>query len=66
MKSTNTNPDEKRDKAIGQFRLALNGVFEPFTFYGQDVYIAQAQIEILKMALALHRRLNGEDIPIIK
>ena len=59
-------PDEKHDKAIGQFRLGLNGVFEPFGFYGQEPYIAQAQIEILTMALALHRRLTGEDVPILK
>jgi hypothetical protein len=32
-------PDETREKALGQFRLQLNGVFEPFIFYGQDVYI---------------------------
>jgi hypothetical protein len=59
-------PDNKREHAIGQFRLQLNGVFEPFTFYGQDIYIHQAKIEVEKMALALHRRLNGEDVPIIK
>jgi hypothetical protein len=59
-------PDDKRAHAIGQFRLQLNGVFEPFTFYGQDIYIHQAKIEVEKMALALHDRLNGKDVPIIK
>jgi hypothetical protein len=59
-------PDEKRDQAIGQFRLQLNGVFAPFVFYGQEPYIDQAQKEVLKLALALHDRLNGKDVPIIK
>jgi hypothetical protein len=57
---------EQRDHAIGQFRLQLNGVFEPFIFYGQDVYIRQAKLEVEKMALALHERLNGKDVPILK
>ena len=59
--------DEK--KAIGQFRLQLNGAFRPFTGkvnYGQDVFVPQAIEEIIKLALLLHRRLNGEDIPIEK
>jgi hypothetical protein len=58
--------DEHYDKAIGQFRLQLNGVFEPFVFYGQDVYVTQAKAEVLKMALALHERINGKDVPILK
>jgi hypothetical protein len=60
----NMAPDETREKALGQFRL--NGVFEPFIFYGQDVYIRQAKLEVEKMALALHERLNGKDVPILK
>jgi hypothetical protein len=59
-------PDEKHDKAVGQRRLQLNGVFGPFIFYGQDIYIHQAKIEVLKMALALRDRLNGKDVPITK
>jgi hypothetical protein len=57
---------ESYDKAVGQFNLTLNGIFEPFMYYGQDVYIAQAKIEVLKIALALHQRLNGFDVPIMR
>lgn len=53
---------EKIAKAIGQFRLALHGVFDPFDMYGMGAYIPQAEEGIIKLALRLHRRLNGEDI----
>jgi len=52
-------------KAILQFRLQLNGVFRPFFQYGMDVYVPQAIDEIVKLSLALHKRLNGEDVPIV-
>ena len=51
------------NKAIGQFRLQLNGVFAPFHGYGHDIFISEAIEEVVKLALILHRRLNGEDIP---
>lgn len=51
------------DKAIGQFRLQLNGVFGPFHGYGYDIFIPEAIEEVVKLALILNRRLNGEDIP---
>ena len=53
-----------RQKAIGQFRLQLNGVFAPFHGYGHDVFIPEAQDAVVELALALHERLNGKDIPI--
>ncbi len=52
------------EKAIGQFKLQLNGVLSPFNLYGMNVYITPAISEIVKLALQLHQRLNGEDIPI--
>lgn len=52
------------EKAIGQFKLQLNGTFQPFHGYGQDVFIPEAINQIVGLALQLHRRLNGEDIPI--
>ena len=52
------------EKAIGQFKLQLNGVFQPFHGYGHDVYIPESINQITELALRLHRRLNGEDIPI--
>jgi len=51
-------------KAIGQFRLQLNGVFEPFKFYGLKEYVPGAIAEIVKLAedFSLHTR--GVDKPI--
>ena len=56
-----------REKAIGQFKLQLNGVFAPFTgkvHYGQNVYVPQMIEEIVTLALKLHERLNGNNVPI--
>ena len=56
-----------KEKTIGQFRLQLNGVFEPFcgkVHYGQNVFVPQAIEEIVKLSLKLHERLNGKDGPI--
>ena len=57
-----------REKALSQFRLALNGVFTPFTgkvHYGQNVYVPQMMEEIVRLALSLHERLSGNDVPIV-
>lgn len=51
-------------KAIGQFQLALNGVLNVFNAYGLGVHIPEAKKAITKLALQLHHRLNGEDVPI--
>lgn len=56
----------KEMKAIGQFRLQLNGVFQPFHSYGHDIFISSSIEAIVKLAIQLHLRLNGEDIPIKK
>jgi len=55
--------DEELDKAIGQFRLALNGIMKPLCLYGQDVYVASASEEIVSLAVQLHERLSGIDKP---
>jgi hypothetical protein len=51
-------------KEIGQFKLQLNGCLSPFGKYGQSIYIPIAIEQITILAMKLHRRLNGEDIPI--
>ena len=53
-------------KAIGQFRLQLNGVFSPFRQYGLSPFADQASSEVVKLALRLHDRLNGKDVPIVR
>lgn len=55
-----------KEKAVGQFRLQLNGVFQPFNGYGMNIFIPEAIEAIIRLALQLHRRLNGEDVPIVK
>jgi len=55
---------ESRAKAIGQFKLQLNGVMSTFRIYGMDIYIAPTILEITKLSLALHERLSGHDVPI--
>ena len=54
--------DEK--KAIGQFKMALNGTLSMFDMHGMNIHFPQVSDDIVKLALQLHRRLNGEDIPI--
>lgn len=57
--------DEEYKKAIGQFRLQLNGVFEPFNMYGMDIYIPAAKEQIVELAEAFGKRVRGKDKPII-
>ncbi len=49
------------DKALGQFRLALNGVFIPFSMYGLQAHIPEAIETIIQLALIMHSRLLGVD-----
>ena len=55
-----------RAKAICQFKIQLNGVFEPFNGYGLVVFVPEAINQAVELALLLYQRLNGEDIPIVK
>ncbi len=55
---------EQYQKALSQFRLNLGGILHPLRRYGQDVYVEQLIPEIVKLALQLHDRLDGKDIPI--
>ena len=41
--------DDDYAKSIGGLRLQMNGVFEPFKTYGQDVYIPAACKEAVKL-----------------
>ena len=56
--------DIDKKKAIGQFQLQLNGIFSAFGQYGMWVYIPEAVKAIVDLALKLHERLNGADIPV--
>ncbi len=55
--------DEEWEKAIGQFRLNLNGVMSPLRLYGQGHYVDTAIDEIESLAMQLHEKLSGIDRP---
>lgn len=57
-------PEEEYRKAVGQLRLQLNGVFDPFRLYGLDIFIPGAVEETLKLAEDFGLRVRGEDKPI--
>ena len=58
-------PQESYDKAKGQLRLSLHGVFEPFNQYGMGIYITPAIEEVLQLCEQFGRRVRGDDIPIM-
>ena len=55
---------EERDKALGQFRLQGNGIMRMYNSYGLGVHIPETIASFEKLALQLHERLNGNDVPI--
>jgi len=56
-----TPDDEQWDKAVGQFRLTLNGILKPLRLYGQGYYVDSASEEIVSLAIQLHEKLSGLD-----
>ena len=57
-------PQAEYDKAIGQFRLQLNGVLEPFRKYGLAEFIPGAIKEIVQLTEDFGLRVRGVDKPI--
>ena len=53
------------DKAIGQFRLQLNGIMNCFRCYGLNADVDGATEEIVTLAVLLSMRLRGKDKPIM-
>ena len=51
------------DKCIAQFRLVLGVITHPLRLYGQGVYVDGANAEITGLAIQLHHKLSGLDIP---
>lgn len=52
------------DKAKGQLRLQLNGVFQAFNIYGLQIFINGAIDEVMELAEQFGQRVRGDDIPI--
>ena len=58
-------PEESYKKAIGQFRMQLNGIMNCFRCYGLQEDVDGAMVEITKLAEQLAMRIRGKDIPIM-
>jgi len=56
--------EDEKTKAVKGFKRQLNGVMSVFHFYGLQIYIPNAIEVITELALLLHKRLNGQDIPV--
>lgn len=54
----------EKDKALGQFKLQVSGLLGIFNAYGLGVYITETVNQIETLALKLHDRLSGKDVPI--
>ena len=57
-------PQENYDKAVGQFRLQLNGIMNCFRCYGLNEDVDGACNEIVKLAELFGMRVRGKDVPI--
>ena len=55
---------ESYQKAEGQLRLSLNGVFSPFNELGHHIFIPGAIDEVIQLAVDFSLRLRGVDKPI--
>ena len=56
--------EDEKTKAVKGFKRQLNGVLGVFHVHGLHVHIPDAIETITELALLLHKRLNGQDIPI--
>jgi len=57
-------PDERYNKYRGIYKLQHNPIFDPFRMYGQDIYIAGAIEECVKLGEAFCMTIRGKDKPI--
>ena len=57
--------DEEFDKAVGTYRLKLNGLLKPLRQYGQGEYVDQVLDELVHLGIQLHYKLSGVDIPYV-
>ena len=57
-------PELEYQKAVGQFRLQLNGIFTPFHGYGHDVFILPAIDEVTRLTEDFGLRVRGVDKPL--
>jgi len=56
-------PEDKWNKAIGQFRLQVAETLSVFNMYGMGEYIPGAVDEISDLAITLTQKVRGKDKP---
>lgn len=62
--STDSDLDSTEfDKILGQYRLRLNGLLKPLRLYGQGVVVDAVADELVHLALQMHMKLSGVDMP---
>ena len=57
-------PDDKYAMAITQLRMQIGGTLEVFRVYGQDIFVDQAIIELVRLSEDFGLRVRGVDKPI--
>ena len=55
--------DADWEKAVGQYRLQVGAVLRPLRLYGQAQYVVSAIEELVSLALQLHLKLSGVEMP---
>ena len=57
--------DEEEDwaKAVGQYRMRVGVMLGPLRKYGQSVYVDGVSEELVQLAIQLHYKLSGVEMP---
>ncbi len=57
--------DEEADwaKTVGQYRLRVGSALSPLRKYGQSEYVTGVTEELVQLAIQLHYKLSGVDMP---
>ena len=57
--------DEEEDwaKAVGQYRMRVGVMLSPLRKYGQSVYVDGVSEELVQLAIQLHYKLSGVEMP---
>ena len=51
------------EKIVGQYRLQVGAALSPLRKYGQATYVDGVSEELVQLAIQLHFKLSGADIP---
>ena len=61
------NYDEEEDwaKAVGQYRMRVGVMLSPLRKDGQSVYVDGVSEELVQLAIQLHYKLSGVEMPFL-